>query len=192
MSGVGPNLPEASSDGRGCTESRAECVAGTYRGGMATGDGGGFVDCGCGNRHWGLFGAAGLLLTRPGSGEVFLQLRAPWVHTPNTWGTPGGARDSHESPVTAALREAHEENAIVAAGVQVMDVLRTVDHDDWSYDLVLGLLRAGEPALVSHESTAAGWFSPEAVPALDLHPGLARSWPRARTLLDRILRGVPA
>lgn len=159
---------------------------------MATGDSTGFVQCRCGNRHWGLFGAAGLLLTRPGSGEVFLQLRAPWVHIPNTWGTPGGARDSHESPVAAALREAHEENAIDAAGVQVVDVLRTVDHDDWCYDLVLGLLRDGEPHLVSHESTAAGWFAPDVVPGLDLHPGLARAWPRTRDALDRIREDVPA
>lgn len=157
---------------------------------MAAGDSPGFVQCECGRRHWGRFGAAGLLLVRPESGEVFLQLRAPWVHTPNTWGAPGGARDSHETAVDAALREASEENGVDPAGVSVVEVLRTLDHRLWSYDLVVGLLRHGEPQLVSQESTAAGWFAPERVPGLDLHPGFRNSWPQTRTALGRALQAA--
>ena len=157
---------------------------------MTTAASTGFVQCGCGCRHWGRFGAAGLLLARPGTGEVFLQLRAPWVHTPNTWGTPGGARDSHETAVDTALREAREENAIDPAGVEVVDVLRTLDHQHWSYDLVLGLLRHGEPTPQSSESSAAGWFAPDQVPGLDLHPGFRSSWPQARGAVERALQPV--
>ena len=45
---------------------------------MAHKDGDGWVDCVCGNRHWGKHGAAGLLLVR--DRKVLLQHRAPWVH----------------------------------------------------------------------------------------------------------------
>ena len=78
--------------------------------GVAHRDGDGWVECTCGNRHWGLNGAAGLLLVR--DKKVLLQHRAPWVHNGDTWGIPGGARDSHETIIQAALREAHEEIGI--------------------------------------------------------------------------------
>ena len=69
-----------------------------------SGDGNGWVVCALGHRHWGRFGAAGLLLTD--GRRVLLQHRAAWTHEGDTWAVPGGARDSHEDPITAALREA--------------------------------------------------------------------------------------
>ncbi len=45
--------------------------------------------------------------------KILMQHRAPWVHNGDTWGIPGGARDSHESAVEAAIREAHEEIGIL-------------------------------------------------------------------------------
>ena len=74
---------------------------------VAARDGDGWVQCDCGNKHWGLHGAAGLLLVR--DSMVLLQHRAPWVHNGDTWGIPGGARDSHEDVIQGALREAVEE-----------------------------------------------------------------------------------
>ena len=71
---------------------------------MAARDGDGWVECSCGSKHWGLNGAAGLLIFRAGS--ILLQHRAPWVHNGDTWGIPGGARDSHESAIEGAIREA--------------------------------------------------------------------------------------
>ena len=71
-------------------------------------DGDGWIECNCGGKHWGLNGAAGLLLVR--GGAILMQHRAPWVHNGDTWGIPGGARDSHESVIEAAIREAHEAN----------------------------------------------------------------------------------
>ena len=68
---------------------------------MAARDGDGWVECSCGSKHWGLHGAAGLLIYRDGA--ILLQYRAPWVHNGDTWGIPGGARDSHESVIDGAV-----------------------------------------------------------------------------------------
>ena len=64
---------------------------------MALRDGNGWVDCRCGNRHWGRFGAAGLaILALPAMPDemptLLLQFRAAWTHQGSTWGLPGGAR----------------------------------------------------------------------------------------------------
>ena len=61
------------------------------------GDGDGWVQCALGHRHWGRFGAAGLLVNA--DRDFVLQHRAPWTHEGGTWGLPGGARDSHEDVV---------------------------------------------------------------------------------------------
>lgn len=68
------------------------------------------------NEHrWGIFGAAGLLLRAPaedGTPLILMQHRAEWTNAGGTWGLPGGAIDSHESPVSGALREVYEETHI--------------------------------------------------------------------------------
>jgi 8-oxo-dGTP pyrophosphatase MutT (NUDIX family) len=79
---------------------------------VATRDGDGWVLCTkCQSRHWGLHGAAGLLLVRTDiePASVLLQLRAAWTHGGGTWALPGGALDSHEEPWMGAAREAWEE-----------------------------------------------------------------------------------
>jgi 8-oxo-dGTP pyrophosphatase MutT (NUDIX family) len=75
---------------------------------MGLRDGDGWVRCDCGGHHWGLHGAAGLLLVRRDTPEphVLLQLRAEWTHGGGTWALPGGALDSHEDSIAAAKREA--------------------------------------------------------------------------------------
>jgi 8-oxo-dGTP pyrophosphatase MutT (NUDIX family) len=93
------------------------------------GDGNGWTWCALGHRHWGRYGAAGLLLRRlddlDGSAapSVLLQHRAAWTSDGGTWSLPGGARDSHESVIQAALREAHEETGLDPSGVHVFATL---------------------------------------------------------------------
>ena len=147
----------------------------------------GWTTCALGHRHWGLAGAAGLLLHRPGPDgvELLLQLRVEWSHHGGTWGTPGGALLPAEAPAEGALREAGEELGLgrddVVLGAESVD-----DHGGWSYTTVLATparaLEAGDLAL-NEESVGVGWFPLDALPGVPLHPGLAASLPVLRPLL---------
>ncbi|MGI8880042.1 MAG: NUDIX domain-containing protein [Jatrophihabitans sp.] len=145
---------------------------------MAAHDGDGWTTCAAGHRHWGRYGAAGLLLGD--ADRVVLQHRAPWTHEGDTWGLPGGARDSHEDAVTGALREAMEEGGIPARACLPV-ALFVEDHVGWSYTTVVASL-AGEgpafaPSALNRESTDIRWWTRSEVPALPLHHALARHWP---------------
>jgi 8-oxo-dGTP diphosphatase len=151
---------------------------------MAARDGDGWVQCACGNKHWGLNGAAGILIVR--GHEILLQHRAPWVHNGDTWGIPGGARDSHETTVEGAFREAIEETGI---DTNLLKVLRTFtdDHGDWKYETVIA---STTNELVAHEvndeSHEVRWVAIEKVDQLPLHPSFAKSWPELKALLQSL------
>lgn len=139
-------------------------------------DGDGWVRCSQGHRHWGRYGAAGLLLVAPGP-LVLLQHRAGWSHHGDTWGVPGGARGSLESAVDTALREATEETGLVTATVQVQETY-VDDHGGWSYTTVLATAdRALEVHALDRESQDVRWVAVGSVLNLVLHPGFAGTWP---------------
>lgn len=137
-------------------------------------DGNGWVLCGCGSRHWGRHGAAGLFLVV--ADHVLVQLRPRWAHQGGTWAIPGGARDSHEGVVAAALREAQEEAALDPSSVSVLGV-RRLQHPDWRYDTVIA--NAGRRPLVTPhaESVQLEWVPLHAIAEWDLHPGFRESLP---------------
>ena len=145
---------------------------------MAARDGDGWVQCACGNKHWGLNGAAGILILR--GTEILLQHRAPWVHNGDTWGIPGGARDSHESTIEGAFREAVEETGI---DIDLLTPLHTFtdDHGSWKYETVIARAAAN---LVAHEVR---WVEIETVDELPLHPRFANSWPELKKLLNNFI-----
>jgi 8-oxo-dGTP diphosphatase len=150
--------------------------------------GDGWVDCACGSRHWGLHGAAGLLLARRGRDgavdAVVLQHRALWSDQGGTWGVPGGAIGPHESPEQGALRESAEEAGVPSSAVRVLgsDVL---DHGTWSYTTVLGeALTAFEPSATDAESLEVAWVAADEVQDLPLLPAFGEAWPRLRRMLD--------
>ncbi|MEN9679908.1 MAG: hypothetical protein RLZ57_1037 [Actinomycetota bacterium] len=142
---------------------------------MAIRDGDGWVDCRCGGKHWGLNGAAGLMLLRERS--ILMQHRADWVHNGDTWGLPGGARDSHEDAIAAAIREAVEETGINGELVTPLNIF-TDDHLDWRYETVLA---KADPNLElgdwNQETKDMAWVPIENVDKLPLHPSFARTWP---------------
>ena len=152
---------------------------------MAHRDGDGFMLCDCGREHWGLHGAAGLLLVRTDVNPplVLLQLRAGWTHGGGTWAVPGGARDSHEDIVTAAIREAHEEVGVDSTRMAVRCVFAD-DHGSWRYDTVIAFTKddAGVYA-ANHESAETRWEPLDDVATFDLHPGLGANWSELAALV---------
>jgi 8-oxo-dGTP diphosphatase len=144
----------------------------------------GWTTCALGHRHWGLAGAAGLLLHRAGAAgvEVLLQLRVGWSHHGGTWGTPGGALHPAESAVDGALREAGEELGLRRADV-VLGAESVDDHGGWSYTTVVGLAEEAFAApLLTAESLAVDWVSVERMYDLPLHPGFAATWEKVREI----------
>ena len=145
------------------------------------GDGNGWVYCSCGRRHWGLFGAAGILLTDGAS--VLLQHRAAWTHEGGSWAVPGGARDSHESTTEAALREAVEETSLDTSGVRPF-AQWVDDHGRWSYTTILARAACTPQVRSTNaESTDVRWWPIPEVDGLPLHQGFAAAWPHLRGLI---------
>ena len=153
------------------------------------GDGDGWVVSVEGTYHWGVHGAAGLLLRAPwhdGTPAVLLQHRAAWSHQGGTWALPGGALDSHEQASHAAVREAGEEAGLTAAQIAVRTSVVTAEVSGpcgplWTYTTVI----ADAPELLvtvpNRESAELRWVPEVRVGELPLHPGFAASWHRLRT-----------
>jgi len=149
------------------------------------GDGDGWAFGPDGARHWGVHGAAGLLLRAPGDGAVplvLLQHRAAWSHEGGTWSIPGGARDSHETTEQAAVREAAEESGLPAAAIRVRGELRTAgDPAHWTYTTVYADAARRLDTVANAESLELAWVPEDQVDHRPLHPGFAAAWPGLRT-----------
>ena len=151
---------------------------------MAARDGDGWIDCSCGGKHWGLYGAAGLLLLR--GSQVLLQHRAPWVHNGDTWGIPGGARDSHESFIEAAIREAHEEIGITAQEIEVLTE-SAEEHGIWSYHTIVARAHSScDPIAANQESLEVRWVEQSEVSKQSLHPAFGKNWLKLHDLIQTL------
>ncbi|MFG2441488.1 NUDIX domain-containing protein [Nocardia fluminea] len=154
------------------------------------GDGDGWYKGPGGVKHWGKFGAAGLLLRAPlpgGGSAVLLQHRAPWSHQGGTWALPGGARDSHESPEHAAVREAEEEAGIAADDLRVRaERLTMTAPSGWTYITVIADADKPLPTVANRESAELAWVPEDEVTDLPLHPGFAAAWIELRAVPLRV------
>ena len=144
-------------------------------------DGDGWRRCDLGHRHWGRYGAAGLLVVAPGP-RVLLQHRAAWSHGGDTWGVPGGARRRTETAEEAALRETVEETMLDVTQVRVTG-RHVDDHGSWSYVTVLAEVPAPLPVVPERESIDLRWVAISEVTDLRLHDGFAAAWPLLRPRL---------
>lgn len=155
------------------------------------GDGDGWALGPDGEKRWGRYGAAGLLLRAPlpdGSPAVLLQHRAVWSHQGGTWALPGGARDSHETTVDAAVREAHEEAGIEVEAVAVRAERVTSGSDGgWTYTTVVADAPDRLTTSINGESTELRWVPEAEVAAMPLHTAFAEAWPLLRTSRVRML-----
>jgi 8-oxo-dGTP diphosphatase len=144
-------------------------------------DGDGWCDCALGHRHWGVFGAAGLLVVAPGP-YVLLQHRAPWSHGGDTWGVPGGARTRVETAEQAALRETVEETGLDVSQLTVL-AQHVCDHVTWSYTTLVATVPSRLPVVPERESVDLRWVAVDDVVRLPLHHAFAEAWPALRELL---------
>jgi len=147
---------------------------------LPRGDGDGWTRCALGHEHWGIFGAAGLLLWH---GEcVLLQHRALWSHHGGTWGLLGGARNRAETAEQAARREATEEAGLSADAYEITGTY-VDDHGGWSYTTVVGQARSlVVPTALTAETLEVRWVRAAAVNELPLHPGFAATWETVRAI----------
>ncbi|SMX98898.1 MULTISPECIES: NUDIX domain-containing protein [unclassified Brevibacterium] len=138
-----------------------------------------------GQKHWGLNGAAGLMLLDPEHG-ILMQHRALWSVEGGTWGFPGGARDLGESAIEAAVRESWEEAGVpdlAGEGIEVLDTY-VLDLGDWSYTTVIArALRHFEPIISDPESIELTWVPIDELTDYNLHSGVAASLPVLLELL---------
>jgi 8-oxo-dGTP diphosphatase len=113
---------------------------------------------------------------------VLLQHRAIWSHHGGTWGILGGARNSGETPVQAAAREAAEEAGLPPGEYRVGDE-HVDDHGGWAYTTVVAHTdRALVLTALTPETLSVRWVPADEVVALPLHPGFAATWDAVRVL----------
>lgn len=146
------------------------------------GTGDAWVECACGRRHWGRFGAAGLLLARRTAQgvQVLLQHRALWSDQGGTWGLPGGALAEGEAPVHGALREAAEEAGVDPAHVAVRDTY-VLDHGAWAYTTAIGWVTGPQDVRpTDDESLEIVWVDVDDVADRPLLVAFGAAWPELR------------
>ncbi|UVE96614.1 NUDIX domain-containing protein [Dietzia sp. B32] len=168
------------------------------------GDGNGWVVSDAGDRRWGRFGAAGLLLraadpSDPDVPLVLLQHRAVWTASGDTWALPGGARDSYEDAPVAALRETEEEaeirpaDVVVRAEVVTSRMPGTVWHRP-GLDMrhVAEMMRRMRPDQ-RHDEAPEGSTRPRTIPPLVQESPDAVEWTYTTVIADapRALETVP-
>jgi 8-oxo-dGTP diphosphatase len=147
-----------------------------------------------GKSHFGIDGAAGLIIYNHGAdGEVryLLQQRGEGVNLSGTWSTPGGGLHRGESPVCGAKREAIEELGSAHIKHLKHTAIITVDYGGWQYHTVLMESPAtftpdASDATTADESVETRWVTVSEAWALPLHPGFAASFSHIQAVVAEV------
>ena len=120
-----------------------------------------------------LMPAVGALI-RNDAGRVLLV-----QHVEGRWQIPGGAIDPGERPADALRRECMEEAGVEIRVGRILGAFGGPEHrityangDEvgWVTSIFEAELVAGQPHPDHDETQAVGWFAPDEVDALDMHP----------------------
>jgi 8-oxo-dGTP diphosphatase len=155
-------------------------------------DADGWTTCAQGHRHWGLVGAAGLLVVhededRDADRRFLMQHRSEQVHHGGTWAIPGGALAYGETVEDGALREAREELEDLPPGLAHVATFED-DHGGWAYSTVIvrsGALFAAEDHGWETGPGGFAWLTADEIADVPLHAGFAATWPAVLARLDR-------
>jgi 8-oxo-dGTP pyrophosphatase MutT (NUDIX family) len=129
--------------------------------------------------------ACGVLAVDDG-GRVLLQCR----RDTGQWAIPMGKQELGETPSQCAIRETQEETGVLTELTGILGVYSDPGHivaytdgeirQEWEL-IMLGSPVSGTPT-VNDEASDVGWFAPEDLESLDIHPTQRR---QLRDWLDR-------
>lgn len=153
----------------------------------------GYYPCPSG-RHWGVYGAAGILPWTVIDGEPWLLIgkRSKHVGQPGTWGGFGGALHEGEEPFTGALRELSEEVTVAVTatgGKHHVSAYRYVcPHCGWTYVTYLQYVEpdVSEKAQVRDhwETDELRWVRVDHIGEYRLHPAFTKALPELRFRIE--------
>lgn len=140
---------------------------------------------------WGKYGAAGVLIRNVdeyGNEKFLLVERGAGVSSNvGKWQLPGGALDSKESPYQGVARETVEElkapQEFLAGLVPVNE--NVYEKNGWKYtNITADSAITFTPVVDGVETSAAGWFTPDEIKELPLHPALVKN-------MDILIKSFP-
>jgi len=147
-----------------------------------------------GRSHFGIDGAAGLIIYNHGADDevrYLLQQRGECVNLSGTWSTPGGGLHYGESPIQGAKREAAEELGSTHISNLEHTAVITVNYGGWKYHTVLVESLAtftpdASDATTASESVGTKWVTAAEAQMLPLHPGFAASFSHIQAVVAEV------
>jgi 8-oxo-dGTP diphosphatase len=143
-----------------------------------------WFQCADGVERWGPLGAAGVLFRY--EDRYYLIKRGAQTDHGGTWGIPGGAIDDGEDAREAAQREATEEVGYDGNWNEI-GRYEARPAADWLYTtFVVAADEEFSAGSFNWEMDDEGWFTPDEMAQLSLHPGLREALPRLTAFASKL------